>query len=1004
MNRLTVVVTGMLVFLAFFSSEVVAQIPTERKYDPAGTVLSQVEAVARAKYGNDHEVSYHIMDSLIAHSRSGKITDPYGTLKGYVLFSAWKTSQEKDSVVTGMFKSGQIIWDDYPGTKAGFGGALLTTQDINNDGEVDILQGEPDFELMTREGSGISYLWILSWDGTRGRMINNVDPATGQSTIVSIDEMYELIDADRDGVLEIRGDIADVWQEYFPNHNPPTLPKITYGWNGSEYGFSPTVRQVPESEFLPANDLDVSVRCSVLKSGTSYVYEYAWTNRSTSKQGIQNIYVGGLEDTSSNHAPPEWEASSSSYLGGRYFCSAHIDFNYTIRPGYSVQGFQTTSAARPTIVRYYVQGLRTSTPIVSDDEHRNDILTNSASGYTLGTSDTTQSFVPLDFIDTLWSYASQSRSFGWITTQATADKYLGYFATAKSQLQSGNTEGTRATLQTVLQDVDVDSTSNLSSEAYALLRYNTEYLLSHPPTAPPPGLAVKLVNSAGTNLTGGSLQYYEGSWKDAVNNSDGTFTVMTSLHTVSLRMTYAYGSQTKSNVTVGTDTVLFQTVSAQIQLQNSGGSLMDQGTVQCYAGAWRELGATSNGVATKELLPGSYSFRMTYAFAGNDKQQDIGSNPIVVFQTVNAAVQLQNSQGSLIDQGVVQYYAGAWKDFGLTTNGVVTKELLPNNYSFRMTYAFASNDKQQNIGTNPTVLFRTVNATVELRNSQGDGLDQGTVQYYSGAWREFGATSNGVVTKELLPNNYTFRTTYAFASNDKQQNIGTNPTVIFQTVNASVQLQNSQGAPIDQGTAQYYSGAWRNFGVTSNGVVSKELLPNSYSFRMTYAFASNDKQQNIGMSPTVVFQTVSASVQLQNSQGVLMDQGTVQYYSGAWRSWGSTAGGAVTKELLPGNYTFRMTYEFVANEKAQDISANPIVGFSTIMCTARVRNSQNQPVDGAQASYYSGAWRLIGPTVNGEITKEMLPANLTFRISHGGAQQDKVQNLATNSIVEFVVQ
>jgi hypothetical protein len=526
--------------------------------------------------------------------------------------------------------------------------------------------------------------------------------------------------------------------------------------------------------------------------------------------------------------------------------------------------------------------------------------------------------------------------------------------------------------------------------------------------SPPSGCSVTLVNSTGSKLTGGALQYYEGSWKDAVNNNDGTFFVNTTATTISLRMTYEYGTQTKSNVTVGPDTVVFQTVNAQIQLQDSRGSLIDTGTVQYYGGAWRSLGTTISGVASKELLPGSYSFRMTYAYASKDKQQDIGTNPTVVFQTVNAVVQLQNSQGSLIDQGTVQYYSGAWRDFGATTNGAASKELLPNNYSFRMTYAFASKDKQQDIGANPTVVFQTVSGSVQLQNSQGSLIEQGTVQYYSGAWRDFGVTTNGVAAKELLPNNYSFRMTYAYASKDKQQDIGTNPTVVFQTVNAQVQLQNSQGtlmpAPLgDQGTVQYYAGAWRDFGVTTGGVTAKELLPNTYSFRMTYAYASKDKQQDIGANPTVVFQTVNATVQLQNSEGNPIDQGTVQYYAGAWRDFGVTASGVVTKELLPNNYSLRMTYEYVSLDKTQDLSTNSTVSYSTVLCMIRVKNSQSQPVDGATASYYSGAWRQIGATVNGEVTKELLPANLTFRVSYGTTQQDKTQNLSTSNVVEFTI-
>jgi hypothetical protein len=114
--------------------------------------------------------------------------------------------------------------------------------------------------------------------------------------------------------------------------------------------------------------------------------------------------------------------------------------------------------------------------------------------------------------------------------------------------------------------------------------------------------------------------------------------------------------------------------------------------------------------------------------------------------------------------------------------------------------------------------------------------------------------------------------------------------------------------------------------------------------------------------------------------------------------------GVAMKELLPASYTFRMAYATVTNDKVQDVSTNSTVSFSTVLCTVTVKNSQGQPVDGAQVSYYFSSWLPIGATVGGQVTKELLPASLTFRETIGSATQNKVQNIGTNALVEFVTQ
>jgi hypothetical protein len=438
---------------------------------------------------------------------------------------------------------------------------------------------------------------------------------------------------------------------------------------------------------------------------------------------------------------------------------------------------------------------------------------------------------------------------GWITDPSIVQSYDQVFTTTGSQIAVNDFSNAEITLRNALTQLKIDSGSAISQQAYKLLSSDTKQLLSTFPNISQ--CTVKLLSSTGSLLAGGSLQYKDSTWENATNNNDGTFTIISSKKKLSLRMTYAYGTQTKSNVTIGSDTIVFQTKNVTVNLQNSQGTPLDTGVVEYNASGWQDFGTTSNGVVTKELLPIKYNFRLTYNGTTISEAQNIDSNATIVFQTVLAKVLLQTSTGAPLDTGVVQFNAGGWQDFGTTSGGVVTKELLPIKYIFRLTYNGTTISKAQNIDSNATVVFQTVPANVQLQTSTGVALDTGVVQYYSGDWKTIGTTLNGVVTKELLPVKYTFRLTYNGSSVSTAQNVDSNATVVFSTVLCTVSVTNSSGNPLNNATVSYNASGWKVIGTTTNGIITKEFLPVKIQFRAAYGTKQQSVTQDVSVNPII---------------------------------------------------------------------------------------------------------------------------------------------------------
>ncbi len=526
-------------------------------------------------------------------------------------------------------------------------------------------------------------------------------------------------------------------------------------------------------------------------------------------------------------------------------------------------------------------------------------------------------------------------------------------------------------------------------------------------------VVVKLLDSQGNGIKGGTVKYYDNGWKKfGKTDASGQVSKELSPKTYNFRMTYAHASNEKTQ-DVGSDPiVIFQTVNVLVELKDSDGNGLSGGSVKYHASGWKKFGTTGeNGQVRKELLPKTYNFRMTYGGISQEKAQDVGTDPSVEFTTATVTVKLMNSDGTGLPGGSVKYHASGWKKFGTTDeNGEVSKELLAGEYNFRMTYGGVSQEKPQDVSTDPIVEFTTAKVTVKLMASDGSGLSGGSVKYHGSGWKKFGTTDdNGEVSKELLAGEYNFRMTYEGTSQEKEQDVSTDPIVEFTTVTATVKLMASDGSGLSGGVVKYHGSGWKKFGTTDeNGQVRKELLPKTYNFRMTYGGISKEKAQDVSTDPIVEFTTATVTVKLMASDGSGLSGGVVKYHGSGWKKFGTTdANGEVSKELLASEYRFRMTYGGASVEKEQDVRTDPVVEFATVKVTVKLTGDDDDDDDGNKLSggvvkYHAGGWKKFGTTdSSGQVSKELLAGEYKFRMTYDGDKEEKIQDVSTDPIVVF---
>lgn len=197
--------------------------------------------------------------------------------------------------------------------------------------------------------------------------------------------------------------------------------------------------------------------------------------------------------------PPDWTLGlgfhSKNDVRG-YASWGGIEDSSLILPGQSLEGFQLTSYGLPGIrtVEVHPDIDWQNVPDEFSDSAKARQLRDSLifSTKTVGPTAPPADFVPKEFLNYLISLLHDSRDLGWVKEDKAQEKLLKQLLKAKRDLEKDKTANAVKELKKFVEEVEDSSCREfhcrdrrkaLTSEAYALLYFNGQYLIEQLPEA-----------------------------------------------------------------------------------------------------------------------------------------------------------------------------------------------------------------------------------------------------------------------------------------------------------------------------------------------------------------------------------------------------------------------------------------------------------------------------------------------------------------------------------------
>jgi hypothetical protein len=402
---------------------------------------------------------------------------------------------------------------------------------------------------------------------------------------------------------------------------------------------------------------------------------------------------------------------------------------------------------------------------------------------------------------------------------------------------------------------------------------------------------------------------------------------------------------------------------------------------------------------TMYLLPGTYKFH----FRGGGRY-DLTISGCSMEKTV-AVLKLTDHNGNPLAGGTARGgYATptVWHVSGSTDSNGLLFELRDGPPPSQLSYEMKVNNTAAWDGPqDPTVdsifEFQTRLLTLRLEDCNGNPLDGGNPRYGHGStyttwWFPGGVTGSsaaGETSAEFFPGTYSFEMQYQGTADAKVSVVvpDADTTLTWQTTKVTLHYSGQISYGGGSGDSQWFTKP------------SMELLPGTYKFHFR-----GGGRYDLTISGCSMEKTVNV-LKLKDHNGNPLAGGKARggygsHYAGWWVP-GLTDADGVLFDLRDGQHTtmsYEMGYNNTTEHKTQDVSANSIFDFQTILLTLRLETGGGTPLDGGRARYGSGntytTWWFpggnTGSSAAGETEAEVFPGTYSFEMQYQGTAEAKV--------------